>query len=114
MGLTNAKNLGHFTLLEQLGAGGMGIVYRAHDPRLQRDVAIKVLPPGSLADSDARKRLRKEALAISRLNHPNIAVVHDFTSDDDVDFLVMELVPGTTLDERIAAGPLPETEVAAT
>ena len=88
-------------------------VYRAYDSRLERDVAIKVLPPGSLADADARKRLRKEALAISRLNHPNIAVVHDFASDEDVDFIVMELVPGTTLDEKLARGPMSESDVVA-
>ena len=107
------KSLAHFALVEQLGAGGMGVVYRAHDPRLDRDVAIKVLAPGSLSDPDARKRLRKEALAISKLNHPNIAVVHDFSSDEDVDFLVMELVPGTMLDQKLAAGPLPERDVVA-
>lgn len=105
------ETLGHFTLIEEIGAGGMGVVYRAHDPRLDRDVAIKVLPAGTLADLQARKRFRHEALALSRLAHPNIAVVHDFNSEDGVDFLVMELVPGTTLDERIRAGPLAQSAI---
>jgi eukaryotic-like serine/threonine-protein kinase len=105
--------LGHYRILEQIGAGGMGVVYRARDERLERDVAVKVLPPGTLADDSARKRFRKEALALSRLNHPNIATVHDFDSEDGIDFLVTELVPGVTLDQRIMAGPLPEKEVLA-
>ncbi len=103
--------LGHYRIIEQIGAGGMGVVYRARDERLERDVAVKVLPPGTLVDDSARKRFRKEALALSRLNHPNIATVHDFDSEEGIDFLVTELVPGVTLDERIMAGPLPEKEV---
>ena len=105
------RTLGHYRVLEQIGAGGMGVVYRAHDERLDRDVALKVLPPGTLADDSARKRFRKEAVALSRLNHPNIATVHDFDTQENVDFLVTELVPGRTLNERLAAGPLPEKEV---
>ena len=105
------RTLGHYRILEQIGAGGMGVVYRAHDERLERDVALKVLPPGMLADDSARKRFRKEALALSRLNHPNIATVFDFDSEEGIDFLVTELVSGLTLDEKIAAGPLPEREV---
>ena len=89
----------------------MGVVYRAHDVRLERDVALKVLPPGTLADDSARKRFRKEAVALSRMNHPNIATVHDFDTQGNVDFLVTELVPGRTLNERLAAGPYPEKEV---
>ena len=69
--------LGHYLITEQLGAGGMGVVYRARDERLDRDVALKVLSPGSVSDETARKRLRKEALALSRLNHPNIETVYD-------------------------------------
>jgi eukaryotic-like serine/threonine-protein kinase len=72
----------------------MGVVYRAQDVRLERDVALKILPAGLLADEGARKRFRKEALALSKLNHPNIATVHDFDSDGGVDFLTMELVAG--------------------
>jgi eukaryotic-like serine/threonine-protein kinase len=109
--LVLGRTLGHYRILEQIGAGGMGVVYRAHDERLERDVALKVLPSGTLADDSARKRFRKEALALSRLNHPNIATVHDFDTQEGIDFLVTELVPGLTLDERIAAGPLPEKEV---
>ena len=70
--------LGHYRLLAQIGAGGMGVVYRAQDERLHRDVAVKVLPPGSLAYDDTRKRFKQEALALARLNHPNIATVFDF------------------------------------
>jgi len=104
--------LGHYRVVERIGAGGMGQVYRAQDQHLGRDVAIKVLPPGTLSDETARKRFRNEALTLSRLNHPNIATIHDFDTQAGVDFLVMEYVPGTTLSEKLAAGPLPEKEVA--
>ncbi|PYX69071.1 MAG: hypothetical protein DMG72_21665, partial [Acidobacteria bacterium] len=99
-------DLGRYHIAEQIGAGGMGVVYRARDQRLDRDVALKVLPPGSLTDQASRSRFRKEALALSRLTHPNIAVVYDFDTLDDTDFLVMELVPGITLEEKLVAGPL--------
>jgi len=102
------KTLAHFLILEKLGAGGMGVVYRARDERLERDVAIKVLPAGALADDVARKQFRKEALSLSRLNHPNIETVHAFDSQEGVDFLVLELVPGQTLSDLVQAGSLPE------
>ena len=105
------RTLGHYRLEEQLGAGGMGVVYRAFDTRLERDVAIKILPAGSLADETARRRFKKEALALSRLNHPNIATVHDFDSDGGVDFLVMEYIPGVNLSDKVVAGGLTEKEV---
>jgi len=103
--------LGHYRILDKLGAGGMGEVYRAHDERLDRDVALKVLPIGLLADESARKRFRKEALALSKLNHPNIATVHDFDSADGTDFLVMEYIPGVTLGDKLSAGPMPVQEI---
>jgi Tol biopolymer transport system component/predicted Ser/Thr protein kinase len=103
--------LSHYRILEKVGEGGMGVVYRAHDEHLLRDVAVKVLPPGTLNDESARKRFRKEALALSRLNYPNIGTVHDFDSRDGIDFLVMEYVEGTTLKERLVSGPLPGDEV---
>src|SRR5436309_15722203 len=87
--------LGHYRVVEQIGAGGMGIVYRAHDEQLDRDVAIKVLPPRSLTDDTARKRFRKEALSLARLNHPNIATVHEFGSEAETDFLATEYIEGT-------------------
>jgi tetratricopeptide (TPR) repeat protein/tRNA A-37 threonylcarbamoyl transferase component Bud32/TolB-like protein len=105
------KQLSHYRVVEQIGAGGMGVVYRAHDEQLDRDVAIKVLPPRSLADDAARKRFRKEALSLARLNHPNIATVHEFGSEDGTDFLVTEYIAGITLDAKLARGPLPEAEV---
>lgn len=103
--------LSHYRILEKIGEGGMGVVYRAEDTRLKRDVAVKVLPAGTLTDPAARKRFRKEALALSRLNHPNIAMVFDFDTQDDVDFLVMEYIAGKSLDEMLAEGPLPEREI---
>src|SRR5438105_1166612 len=103
--------LGHYRIIEQIGAGGMGIVYRAHDEQLDRDVALKVLFAGMLADESARKRFRKEALALAKLNHPNIETVFEFGNQDGVDFLVTEYIPGTTLDTSLAAGALTETEI---
>ncbi len=105
------RTLGHYRVLEEIGSGGMGVVYRAHDERLERDVALKVLPPGTLADDSTRKRFRKEALALSRLSHPNIATVFDFDTQEGTDFLVTELIEGVTLDDKLASGPLPEKEV---
>jgi serine/threonine protein kinase len=91
------RTLSHYRIEERLGAGGMGEVYRARDEKLGRDVALKVLPTGSLADDEARRRFRKEAAVLSRLSHPHIATLHDFDTADGVDFLVMELVAGPTL-----------------
>jgi TolB-like protein/predicted Ser/Thr protein kinase len=105
--------LGHYRIVEKIGAGGMGVVYRARDERLDRDVALKVLPDGTLADESARKRFRKEALTLSKLNHPNIAVVHDFDTQDGLDFLVMEYVTGVSLEQKLGGGALPEKGAAA-
>jgi serine/threonine-protein kinase len=105
------SELGHYRIAEKIGAGGMGEVYRARDEHLARDVAIKVLPPGTLTDASARKHFHKEALILSQLNHPNVATIHDFDTQQGVDFLVMEFIPGITLSEKVAAGPLPEKEV---
>ena len=105
------QTLGRYSIREQIGAGGMGVVYRAHDERLNRDVALKVLRSGLLADESTRKRFREEALNLSRLNHPNIETVYDFDSQNGVDFLVMEFVAGSSLAEEIAAGPVVEDKV---
>ena len=105
------KILCHYRIVEKLGAGGMGEVYRAHDEHLARDVAIKVLPPGMLSDESARKHFHKEALILSQLNHPNIATIYDFDTQQGVDFLVMEYIPGITLSEKVVGRPLPEKEV---
>ncbi len=105
------QTLGHYRVIEQIGAGGMGVVFRARDQRLEREVALKVLPPGTLADETARHRFHKEALSLSRLNHPNIATVHDFDTHEGVDYLVTEFILGTTLDEKLQTGPLPEKAV---
>jgi serine/threonine protein kinase/tetratricopeptide (TPR) repeat protein len=103
--------LGHYRILSELGKGGMGVVYRARDEQLNRDVAIKVLPAGTLADATARKRFRQEALALAKLNHPNIEIIFEFNSQDDVDFLAMELIPGESLHEKLKSGVLPEGDV---
>lgn len=107
------ETLGHYRVLEKIGTGGMGEVYRAQDEHLEREVAIKVLPPGTLADEHARKRFHKEALTLSKLNHPGIATIHDFDTQQGVDFLVMEYISGITLSEKLAGRPLLEKEVVA-
>jgi TolB-like protein/Tfp pilus assembly protein PilF len=105
--------LGHYRILEKIGAGGMGEVYRAQDLHLAREVAIKLLPSASPAGEAARKRFHKEAAALSKLNHPNIQTVHDFDTQEGTDFLVAEYIAGPTLAEKLAAGPLLEKEIVA-
>lgn len=102
--------IGHYRVIEQIGAGATGVVYRAWDERLQRDVALKVLALGLAADASARKRFRNEALCLSRLNHPNIEQVFDFHSELGIDYLVMEYVSGMSLDERLLQGAFPEQQ----
>src|SRR5215472_13583601 len=102
------RTLGSYRIVQQLGRGGAGIVYRAEDPRLGRDVAIKVLHEQALRDERALARFRQEARSLSRLLHPNIATLFDFDSHEGCDFIVLEYVPGETLAEMLAHGPLPE------
>ena len=103
--------LGHYRIVEKIGAGGMGEVYRAYDQQLDRYVALKVLPPGFLADEAARKRFRTEALALAKLNHPNIETVYEFGTQDGVDFLAMELITGNSLSEKVKDGSLTQAEI---
>src|SRR5690349_18319475 len=111
MPLAPGSRLGPYEITAPLGAGGMGEVYRARDTRLGRSVAIKILPQHTPASSDDRARFRREAKTISSLNHPHICVLHDIGQDGDTDFLVMELVEGETLANRLTRGPLPVAEV---
>src|SRR5690242_15810702 len=106
MALPNGAKLGPYEILCPLGAGGMGEVYRARDTRLERDVAIKVLPGHLSADPALRQRLEREAKAISRLAHPHICTLYDIGHQDGTDFLVMELVQGETLEQRLLKGPI--------
>src|SRR5439155_14688485 len=110
MSLTPGAHLGPYEIVAPLGAGGMGEVYRARDSRLGRDVAVKVLPASAREDHDARMRFRREAFALSRLNHPNIEMVLDFDEDGGVDYMVLEFVPGETLAARVGRGRVPERE----
>lgn len=105
------QTLGHYRVTQQIGAGGMGVVFLAHDERLERDVAIKVLPPGTFSDESARKRFRTEALTLSKLNHPNIATIFDFDSENGIDFLVTEYIAGPSVDIMLSGGGLPESQV---
>jgi serine/threonine protein kinase len=111
MTLEAGSKLGPYEIVEPLGAGGMGEVYRAKDSRLEREVAIKVLPEHLSGSPELRQRLEREAKSISSLQHPNICTLHDIGSENGIDFLVMEYLDGETLDERLAQGPLPINEV---
>src|SRR3989454_3834342 len=107
MPIQSGTTLGHYAILSAIGAGGMGEIYKARDPRLNRTVAIKVLPQ-HIADMPERKqRFEREAQAIAALNHPHICVVYDVGQDNGVDFIVMEYLEGETLADRIAKGPIP-------
>ena len=105
------QRFGRYRIEEEIGAGGMGVVYRAYDEKLERELAIKVLTPGTFDDETARKRFRNEARVLSRLNHPSIQTIHDFDNIDGHDYLVSELVPGLSLDTRLRSGALPEKDV---
>jgi serine/threonine protein kinase/Tol biopolymer transport system component len=107
MALTSGTKLGPYEIVSPLGAGGMGEVYRARDTRLERDVAIKVLPANLSSDPNLRQRLEREAKAVSKLSHPHICTLYDIGHQDGVDFLVMELIEGETLEQRLTKGPLP-------
>jgi len=104
MALTSGTKLGPY---EILGAGGMGEVYRAHDPRLDREVAVKVLSADLASDASLKQRLEREAKAVSKLSHPHICTLHDIGCQDGVDFLVMEYLEGETLEQRLVRGPIP-------
>ena len=111
MAILSGKRLGPYEILSAIGAGGMGEVYRAKDTRLNRIVAIKVLP-AHLADSpELRERFEREARTIASLNHPHICTLHDVGHQDGIDYLVMEYVEGETLAQRLAKGPLPLDQV---
>jgi len=105
------QRLGHFRLLEKIGAGGMGVVYRAHDEQLDRDVAIKVLPASSFRDPAARARLLREARTASKLNHPHICTIHEVGEAEGQAYIAMELVEGQSLSARLAGGALPLEQV---
>ena len=107
MALTSGTKLGPYEIQAALGAGGMGEVYRARDTRLGRDVAIKVLPSHLSSDPDLKARFEREAKAISALSHPHICHLYDIGSQDGTDFLVMEMLEGETLADRLSKGPLP-------
>src|SRR2546422_6591582 len=102
--------LGPYKIEAPIGAGGMGEVFRAHDTRLRRTVAIKVLPRERVADPERKRRFMQEARAASALNHPNIVTLHDIASDRGTDYLVMEYVPGKSLDKQITPKGLPLAE----
>src|SRR5262245_34512013 len=106
MSLTAGTPLGPYVIQAPLGAGGMGEVYRARDTRLDRTVAIKVLPEVLAGDAQFRQRLELEARAVAALNHPNICMLFDVGHQDSIDFLVMEYLEGETLADRIAKRPL--------
>src|SRR4051794_40035913 len=108
--LTSGSRIGVYEILGSLGAGGMGEVYRARDTKLARDVALKILPDTFATDPDRLARFHREAQVLASLNHPHIAAIHGFEDSGDTHALVLELVEGETLADRIARGPIPIDE----
>ncbi len=113
MELERGTSLGHYQIEDLIGAGGMGQVYRARDTKLGRAVAIKVLPEAFARDKERLDRFEREARLLASLNHPNIATLHGMEQAGELRFLVMELVEGETLGERIARGAIPLDEAVA-
>src|SRR3989442_4576874 len=113
MALTSGTKLGPYEIVAPLGAGGMGEVYRARDTKLGRDVALKLLPPLFTADADRAARFEREARLLASLNHPHIGAIYGFEDAGNVPALVLELVEGDTLDDRVRRGPLPFSEALA-
>ncbi|HEY4816720.1 MAG TPA: serine/threonine-protein kinase, partial [Candidatus Acidoferrum sp.] len=111
MAIAAGTRLGPYEIVAPLGAGGMGEVYRARDTRLERSVAIKILPAQFSSDPVHKLRFEREAKTISQLNHPHICVLHDVGHQDGIDYLVMECVEGETLAKRLENGPLPLEQV---
>ena len=107
MPLEAGRQVRPYEIVSAIGAGGMGEVYKARDTRLDRTVAIKVLPEHVAADPDLKQRFEREAKTISSLNHPHICTLHDIGSQDGIDFLVMEYLEGDTLSQRLDKGALP-------
>src|SRR5712671_4886268 len=103
--------LGHYRIIEQVGAGGMGVVFRARDEQLDRDVALKILPGLALLSDPARRQFRREALSLAKIIDPQVAMAFDFGHDSGIDYLVTEFVPGLTLEVKLAGRALPENEV---
>ena len=101
------QTLRHYRIVDKIGEGGMGEVYRAHDERLGREVAIKVLPERLAEDTERLARFEREAKLLAQLNHANIATLYGLEIEEDLTYLVMELVEGGTLASRVARGPLP-------
>ena len=110
MSLAAGDRLGPYEVLSELGAGGMGEVYRARDAKLKRDVALKILPDGFALDQERLARFKREAQVLASLNHPNIAAIYGFEESDGLQALVLELVEGPTLADRIGLGPIPVNE----
>src|ERR1700685_2025327 len=110
MSFASGSRLGHYEILTPLGAGGMGEVYRARDFKLGRDVALKVLPDAFARDPDRMARFQREAKILASLSHPNIAAIYGLEDSDHSNALVMELVEGPTLADRIKQGPVPSDE----
>src|SRR2546426_329268 len=110
--MTNSSSIAHYRIVSKIGEGGMGAVYRATDTKLSRDVAIKVLPDAFAADPERLARFTREAHVLATLNHPNIAAIYGVEDSGAVHALVLELVEGPTLADRIAAGPIPIAEAA--
>src|SRR5262249_13761583 len=111
MALASGTRVGPYEIVGPLGAGGMGEVYRGRDTRLERAVAIKILPAHLSNDPVRKQRFEREAKTISSLNHPHICVLYDVGNQDDIDYLVMECVEGETLAKRLGKGPLTVDQV---